>query len=202
MTRKQYLNRIARTSAQIADLGRKAESAVWDRAEAFYGLMGTFPAGKEGFAAFLASAATAAKCDESLVKQAVAVVEFRNSLTAKQREGITDWPLGKVLTLSGKLTPKQRTTLIDKGQTLNEKDLRAAKRKLNGTTKRTRQTSAEATTKLAAEIESDVRKLIAKGHDALTLAAGARLQQDRTGDVAAAILFVAANAKIADPVVK
>lgn len=203
MTRMNLWKRIARTTAQIEDLGRKAQGKVWQRAEDLYAAMQTYPAGTEGYAAFLAAAAAPENggIAEAVVKQAISAVEFRNGLTAKQREAVADWPLGKVITLKGKLTTGQTTKLIEQGQTLNEKDLRTAKRKLSGTTKRSRQTAAEQTTKLAEQIREAVEKLLAKDHDPVTLAAGAQLAREYSGDVAAAILFVATNVKQADSVV-
>lgn len=203
MTRMQLWKRIARTTAQIEDLGRKAGAKVWDRAEDLFATMQTYPAGSEGLAAFYAAAAAPENggLDQSVVKQAISAVEYRNGLSAKQREAVADWPLGKVITLKGKLTPAQTTKLIEQGHSLNEVNLRAAKRKVTGTKKRSRQTAAEQTTKLAEQIRSDVEKLISKQHDPVTLAAGAQLAREYSGDVAAAILFVAANVKQAESVV-
>lgn len=198
MTRKSLIARITRTGAELRKLGAATVDKTWSLAEDLVLLQGTFPQGKEGAAAFKATAATASGKGEQTIANLVRAVEVRNGLSAKQRDQIGGWSYDMVLSLAGKdLSAAQRTSLIGKVEktgTRSPIEVRKIKRTVTGTKKRDRQTSAEQTTKLAEKIGADVAKLLGNGHDPMTLAAGARLAREYSGDIAAAILFVAANA--------
>lgn len=199
--RNSIINRIKQTAAKLSANTAQGISLTWQLAEEFVSLRSTFPAGKEGNAAFLSTASTASGKGEATVRNMVRAYEVREGLTAKQRESVASWPYDSVLTLAGKdVTSAKRTSIIgkvQKGGTTNTKDVRRIKSQVMGTVKRDRQTSAEATVKLAEKIGEDVGKLLDNGHDPMALAAGAELARNYSGDVRAAILFVAANRQTA-----
>jgi hypothetical protein len=205
MTRKVLLARITKTGAMLRTLAGKTVEVTWSLAEDLVLLQGTFPQGKDGAAAFVASASTASGKGEATIRNLVRAVEVRNALTTAQREKVQDWSYDMVLSLAdGKLTGSQKTALIgkvEKSATRSPIEVRKIKRDMVGGAKRNRKTSADATVALAAKVQTDVQKLIDHGHNPVALAAGAQLAREYTGDVAAAILFVAAQlAKTAEKV--
>jgi hypothetical protein len=208
MSRKQIIARVTRSAANLAKNAKQGVALRWVLAEDLLALRGTFAQGKSEGAAFLATAATAANIDESVVTNLVAAAEVRAGLTAKNRGRVESdsvlWPTDSVLCLKG-VDSAQAGRIIaraEKAGTTNTKSVRGYRREVLGTVKRQRQTGAEATTKLAAAISEQVQKLLKNGHDPMTLAAGANLAREHSGDVAAAILFVAAQVKAAEKVVK
>ena len=206
MTRSALLKRISKTAKDLQGYASKTVALTWVLAEDLVALQGTYPAGKQGAAAFKAAAATASGKGEATIGNLVRAVEVRDALTAKQRQQVADWSYDMVLSLADrKMSGQQRTALIQKVQksgTRSPVEVRKIKRTVVGGTKRQRQTGAEATTKLAAKISEEVQKLLAHDHDPMSLAAGARLAREYQGDVAAAILFVAAQVTAASKVVK
>ena len=216
--RTSILKRIRRHAADLRTLGSRTVAVTWALAEDLVKLQGTFPAGKDGNAAFKATAATASGKGEATVTNLVRAVEIRDGLTAKQRASVAGWSYDMVLSLGtmagegekvadvpARTATARRNSLIskvEKSGTRSPVEVRKLKRSVTGTSKRDRQTSAEATTKLANRMKDDVAKLIGKGHDPVSLAAGARLAREYQGDVASAILFLAVNAAKAAPVVK
>lgn len=196
-TRNTIIGRIKTTAAELQKNTAKGIALTWNLASDFVALQGTYPAGKDGNAAFVAAAATASGKGEQTVKNLVRAYEVREGLSAAQRGGVSDWSPDMVLSLSdSKLSGSQRTAIIKKVQkdgTRSPIEVRKIKRTVAGGSKRTRQTSADATSKLGEKVREEVEKMLANGHDPMSLAAGARLAREYPGDVAAAILFVAAN---------
>lgn len=201
VNRTSIISKIKATAAALGKTEQQRNALTWQMAEQLVLLRGTFTAGQGK--AFLATAATASGKGEASVRNMVRAVEVRDSLTSKQRQGISGWSYDAVLSLASP-DSRQRTTIISKAakQGTDAKSVRKIKADVVGRQQRQRQTSAEATTKLAEKIKADVVKLLAHGHDPLALAAGARLARQYPGDVAAAITFVAVNAKSAEKVVK
>lgn len=201
MTRKALLARITRHGNALRTLGSKTVEVTWLMAQDLVLLQGTFPQGSDGASAFVAAASTASGKGEATVRNLVRAVEVRDSLTPKQREGIEGWSYDMVLSLADKnLKPAQRTSIIEKVQkagTRSPIEVRKIKRTVAGGSKRTRKSNAEQTTALAEKIRKDVEKLLGKGHDPVSLAAGAQLAREYQGDVASAITFIAVNAAAA-----
>lgn len=206
MNRTALIARVRKHGAALRTLGSKTVEVTWLLAEDLVLLQGTYPAGSEGAAAFTAAASTASGKGEATIRNLVRACEVREGLTAKQKGQVTGWSYDMILSLADrKMTAAQRTSVIarvEKSGTRSPIEVRKVKRTVVGGSKRNRQTSADATTKLAEKIRGDVEKLIGKGHDPVTLAAGCQLAREYSGDVASAVLFIAANVKQAAVVVK
>lgn len=202
MTRKSAIARVRRSATKVASNVKQGVALRWTLATDLVELRGTFKQGEEK--AFLATAATAAQLDESVVASLVKAHETRAGLTKAQQAKVQAWPTDSILPFRGMETADITKVIAkaEKAGTTNTKVIRDLKRQVVGTAKRTRQTDAAKTTKLAEVIGDEVRKLLDNGHNPMTLAAGANLARKHGGDVGAAILFVAANAKAATPVVK
>lgn len=197
--RNSILARIRKTGAALATLGSRTVALTWQLAEECVALRATFPQGSEGMAAFVASAATASGKGEATIRNLVRAVEIRDSLTQAQREKVAGWSYDMVLALA-KGTASERTRTIQKVEKVGSRspvEVRKVHRTSTGGTKRAGRSSAEQTSKLAEKVRAEVEKLLSNGHDPVSLAAGARLAREYTGDVASAILFVAANVRTA-----
>lgn len=204
-TRKTLLARITKLGAELKVLAGQTVEKTWMLAQELVSLQATYPQGAEGAKAFYAAAATASGKGEATIRNLVRAVEVRENLTTAQRGKVGGWSYDMVLSLADKkMTGAQRTSLIgkvEKSGTRSPIEVRKLKREVVGTKKRERQSSAEATTKLAEKIREDVEKLLANGHDPVSIAAGCQLAREYSGDVAAAVLFVAANVKVPAKVV-
>jgi hypothetical protein len=207
-TRKGIIGKLKTNASRLGDVGKRGVKLTWERAELFVALQGTFAQGKGEHAAFLATAATAARCDESVVKEGVEAYETLSGLTKGNRAKVMSagWSVSAVRGGLKGLESTDQTKVIAKAiakGTTNTKVIRDI-RKVVAPTNRTRQNETDRNLKLAEKIQSDYDRLVESyGENALlAIIAGAQLAQDNPGqNVAAALQFLAAQVTKATPVV-
>jgi hypothetical protein len=203
VNRNGYIRKLTTLGTSYLKNTTERENLRWQIAEFAFGLRGTFAAGQEKAA--LATAATAVQFSEGDVGNLIRAYEVKQDLTPAQAEKVSDWTTDAVLTLRGKdMTTGNRTKLISKAEaknTRNVKTLREMKRGIVGSSPRNRANATDAKIALAKKLEKDFNRLL-KSHDPVALAAGMQFAQDHSGqDVAAALLFHAAQVQKAAAVV-
>lgn len=196
------IHKFVQAAAAVADITRRGKAATWDLCFAAAALRADYPDTKEGREAFYVAAMTAVPgLERQSIRNYADAADVWDGLTDAQRVKMTDsdgsilWPYDSVLALKAG-TKGERTRIIGKAQkegTTNTKRVRAIARDVRGTTKQGRKPSADVTITLAELLREKVDQLVADGHSLLTLIAGAQLAQDHEGDVATALLFIAAN---------
>lgn len=197
LNRQTIIARVKDSAGKLAANVKAGVALRWTLAEDLFELRGTFAQGKDEAAAFLATATTASKLDESVVKNLVRAIEVRDGLTEKTRAQViaAGMPTDSVLPFAG-LTAPQARKLVEKAEkagTTNTKTIRKLKAEIVGTPQRNRQTAPEATAKFVVEIREAVEVLL-KDHKVESLLAGIELRNSHpNGDLSAAVLFVAQN---------
>jgi hypothetical protein len=181
----------------------KGSALLWERAELFTQLEGTFAQGKEQRLAFLATACTEGKCNNDSVTEGIEAVAVRDGLTAANRKAVAGWPVASVRVLKGLSTPQARSVIAKatKAGTTNTKDIRKFKTAVVGKTERQTKNETDRNIALAEVLAEDIARLSAS-FDMLAVIAGAELAQAHPGkNVAAAITFALAQVTKATPVV-
>lgn len=217
MNRQDAIQHVSQLALEVRKSETETISKTWDLA---YGLrdelLATFDAGRDHYRSFLATAATATKRTEGQVDNMVRATNIRDGLSKAQLSKVASWPYDSILVLA--VSDKQaesaskvagrkmsvsatRTAIISKAKgSSNTKTVRTAKRDVIGATKRTRSTSADATTKLAEQLREKYQQLTNEdgdNYDPMALIAGAQLAIEHGDGTADALLFLATNTTVA-----
>jgi hypothetical protein len=207
--RTQILARLKESVAELAGLGRQTAEVTWRIATDLLALRETYPAGKEGQAAFVATATKATGYDESSIRSMVAAAEVRAALKGQAASDTADWTVHVMRAVfpSEKglrtLKPAERSEIIRavnrEGAFKSEKAARAVRRAVLGEPVGGRKSTAKKTETLAKKLRKRVSELISNGHDPLDLATGARLAEEYGPGTADAILAIASALKEPSP---
>lgn len=199
--RTSIIGKLKKNATKTDRNQKQGNLLTWERAELFVALQGTFAQGKGEHAAFLATAATAARCDESSVTEGVKAIEVRDGLSKANRDKVVaaGWSVSAVKDgLSGADT-RQAARIIALAEkynggkgTTNTKVIRDLKKKVIVPTPRATENRLA---KLIESLKEDYDRLLASygPEGMLAVIAGAQLAQDNQGKQVAQALTMLAN---------